>query len=69
MKNLTVNETFFDVNIALKTVLKFVNFVYNVLLDIVIKVCYTIIKEQAARATSRPTLERWLSYGKGIRLL
>lgn len=65
----TVNEIIFDVNIALKTVLKFVNFVYNVLLDIAIKVCYTIITEQAARATSRPTLERWLSYGKGIRLL
>lgn len=40
----TVNEIIFDVNIALKTVSKFVNFVYNVLLDIAIKVCYTIIK-------------------------
>jgi hypothetical protein len=34
----TVNEIIFDVNIALKTVSKFVNFVYMVLLDITIKV-------------------------------
>ena len=40
-----VNETFFDVNIALKTVSKVVYFVYNVLIDKSIKVCYTIIKK------------------------
>ena len=41
----TVNEIEYHVNIALKTVSKVVYFVYNVLLDKSIKVCYTIIKK------------------------